>query len=305
MADDPREWNVQQLASALGFSAVADLSDALGSINTFGYRLFVLDQGRKKRVIASPRDWLKRLQRRANESLLANLPISSVVYSRPGRSVVQNARQHLHRRFMTVLDVADCFPSTSMSMVRRSLEGMGLREDVAGALTRLTTFRGFLQQGPPTSPAIQNVVFRPIDDALLELANSHSASYTRYGDDMAFSSDQPLHRLDRRAVRVLRRFGYGTNEAKCHVWGPSDRHTLTKIVVNSSLSATPEYLKSLGKLLSALRSGDCRLTDDQIRGKIAWVSALDPDLGRLLERRRRLNASYMRDSGAPALTLAR
>jgi RNA-directed DNA polymerase len=281
---DRHDWDLAWLATGLGFSSTSELGAALGSIDRRGYNLFALtDHGR--RVISAPRPWLKALQRNANRAIFDQFPVSDSVYSRRGRGVVANAKLHLGNSYMTVMDVEDCFPSTSKAGVLHSLEDLGLPAAVAGALTRLCTYHGFLPQGPPTSPAVLNVVFRPIDEALIEVASAHDALYSRYMDDLAFSGMHPLKRLDRDVCRVLSRFGYGTNSAKRRVWGPADPHTVTKIVVSTSLNPTPEFLRALSAQLDSLEIGNCRLTYEQLRGKINWVKDVNQALGRSLEQR--------------------
>lgn len=283
---DPREWELSSVAALLGFGSTAEFAAALASVDR-GYTLFVLRDERRRRVISAPHKWLKTLQRRAYDSIIGRLPLSDRVYCCPDRGVVAYAEQHLDSAYMTVMDVADCFPSTSMHAVFTSFEGSGVPRDVAGALTRLTTHHGFLPQGPPTSPAVLNVVFRPIDEVLMEAAARRGAIYTRYMDDLAFSGSVPLDGLDREVIRILRRFGYRSNPAKRRVWGPNDPHTVTKIVVSTTLNPTPEFLKALTQHLVRMRTGQCQLTDAQIRGKINWVAEVNRVLGRTFERQRR------------------
>jgi hypothetical protein len=104
-------------------------------------------------------------------------------------------------------------------------------------------------------------------------------------DDLAFSGPIPLTGLDREISQVLRQFGYQINLSKRRVWGPSDRHTVTGIVVDTTLNPTPEFLRDLTRLLIGLNDGDCRLTATNIVGKINWVTSLNPVLGAALRRR--------------------
>jgi RNA-directed DNA polymerase len=283
---DPQEWDLQRVAVELGFSDRAHLESALGAVHGRGYHVFRLPDGRgRSRVISAPHDWLKIIQRRAYDSLLRELPISDAVYNRAGRGVIKNAEQHLGHAYLTIVDVADCFPSTTVETVRNAFLRLGVPSDVAGALTRLGTHRGFLPQGPPTSPGILDLVFSPIDERLLELAAIYGATYTRYMDDLAFSGDQSLDGLRRRVGRALRDFRYSSNQRKCRVWGPNDPHTVTKIVVNTTLNPTPEFLEALTTHLCQLEAGNCRLTQAQLRGMVNWVSRLNPLLGKRLASR--------------------
>jgi RNA-directed DNA polymerase len=282
---DRRDWDLATLAVELEFSTTSELCAALGSIDSSGYSLFALTDERSRRVISAPRRWLKALQRKANEKVFSGFWVSDSVYNCRGRGVIANAERHIGNNYLTVVDVNDCFPCTSTQAVLDAFATLGLRPAVAGALTRLTTYHGFLPQGPPTSPAVLNVVFRPIDEALADVARAYDAVYTRYMDDLAFSGNRPLGGLDRGVERVLRQFGYRGNSKKRRVWGPNDRHTVTKIVVNTKLNPEPEFLHALSMHLTRLEAGNCQLTEAQLRGKINWVTSLDKELGRSFAKR--------------------
>ncbi len=249
-----------------------------------GYSPFHLTTGSKRRTIHRPQPWLKSLQRDVLDQVLSRYAVSGAVYSQRGRGVIENARQHLDRSYMAVLDVQDCFPSTRLYMVRDAFDRLGLNETAVRLLSRIVTYQDMLPQGPPSSPAVLNLVFAPVDETLTRLASKYGAIYTRYMDDLAFSSDTPLNGLIRDAEKVIRSSCYRVNMRKRRLWGPEDRHTVTKIVVTSTLNPEPEYLSALAEEIKKSRMGSSSLTFNQLAGRIAWIQALDPALGQRLRR---------------------
>ena len=272
------------VAARMGESIDA-LWSATRRIGRSGYSQFVVKLGSKRRVISAPREWLKSLQSRLYERVLLEFPVSDAVYSQRGRNVVLNAQQHLARTHMVALDIKDCFPSTKRTQVSAALRRAGLDEEAATLITRLTTAKGVLPQGPPTSPYILNLVMAPIDDALSSLAEKFSATYTRYMDDLCFSANQPLADIVGPAAEILATGGYRINEAKKRVWGPNDPHTVTKIIVASSLQPNEEYLHDLTQELETYDPRAGALNKNQLLGKIAWVMQLNAELGVRLMRR--------------------
>ena len=159
---DLREWDLPTLADALGFSATSVMCAAIGSVDKWGYAPFVLTgEGGGRRVIHAPKRWLKEIQRETLRSVINHIPISDLTHSCRGRGVITNAKQHVGNAYVTLMDVADCFPSTKSRAVLESFESVGVRSSVAGTLTRLTTYRGLLPQGPPTSPAVRSETMSP------------------------------------------------------------------------------------------------------------------------------------------------
>lgn len=249
------------------------------------YHRKVVPVGKKRRIIDIPYAELKVVQRSLHDNVFSKLAVADSVYSVGGRGVIKNAQQHLNNPYMAVLDIADCFPTITVAMIREALNRHGFDPLATRYITRLVTLRGRLPQGPPSSPGVMNIVLSEIDAELGTAALVDGATYTRYMDDMCFSGVHDLCSLATDARVILRRHGFDTNPAKTRRWGPADRHTITKIVVSSELSPTPEYLFALTTELERDMCGRSVLSRDDLEGRIAWVIALNPALGERLRRR--------------------
>jgi len=240
--------------------------------------------GSKKRVIDAPYPELKAIQRKLHDRVLHTIPCANAVYGVAGKGVIKNAQQHLKQPFMAVLDIADCFPSITVAMIREALYRAGFDEVAARHITRLVTLRGRLPQGPPSSPAIMNIVLAELDSELEQAAIAEGCVYTRYVDDLCVSGDHDLSALLVRARGIIRHNGFRTNKRKTRCWGPREPHTVTKILVASSLSPTQEYLNALKHELKRSHDHISLRDRNRLEAKIGWVSALNPALGEQLER---------------------
>jgi len=248
------------------------------------YSRQILQIGTKQRVIDVPRPELKAIQRKVHDRVLRTIPCASAVYGIAGKGVIKNAQQHLKQPFMAILDIADCFPSITVAMIRHALYRAGFDDIAVRHITRLVTLRGRLPQGPPSSPAIMNIVLDMVDAELELVATAEGCVYTRYMDDICFSGDHDLSSLLVRARAILQRNGFRINKRKTRCWGPGDRHTVTKILVASSLSPTPEYLNALKNELKRSNSHMSLRDRNRLRAKIGWVRALNSALGKQLDR---------------------
>ena len=87
-------------------------------------------------------------------------------------------------------------------------------------MTLLTTHRGSLPQGAPTSPALSNCVNREMDERLTRRATAAGARVTRYCDDMLFCWRRgrgPASDFRSAVGATLSEFGYALHPRKG--WG--------------------------------------------------------------------------------------
>lgn len=245
------------------------------------YRRRLIRTGEKERLLEIPAARLLGVQTRLLREVLQRVPIPACVFGVRGKGVIANAEQHVTQGHMAVLDIADCFPSTRVDLVRGALEACGFSTEAAHLVTQLTTTNGRLPQGAPTSPALLNIVLRDTDAELAARARRAGAIYTRYMDDLCFSGRTELSSLVAYAKGALRRRGFRHNPAKCRSWGLGEPHTVTKIIVTTELNARPEYISALTTAIRDCRHNAAML--ERLRGRIAWVRALNRRSGLMLE----------------------
>lgn len=145
------------------------------------------------RTISQPHDKLKRTQREILKHLSALYrPRACVQGFVEGRSIATNAAIHAGRRWVLNLDLRDFFPSVHFGRVRGMLASSPYRIDmtVATVIAQLCTDDESLPQGAPTSPILSNMVCGRLDSELMRLARRYDCAYTRYADDITFSTDR-------------------------------------------------------------------------------------------------------------------
>lgn len=113
-----------------------------------------------------------------------------------GRSPYTNAEAHLAKKFILNLDISNFFEHIKIETVEATFLRLGAQPDVAQALAKFCTVNGVLPQGTHTSPDIANHCFSDIDQLLSTYASTHDLTYTRYADDMTFSSDTRIKASD-------------------------------------------------------------------------------------------------------------
>jgi len=104
-------------------------------------------------------------------------------------------------------------------------------------IIELCTFEGFTAQGFPTSPMLANIVMRGFDQSMKEYCDECGIAYTRYADDLAFSSTRMTKfelkkAIKQKAYRLLWAYGFAPNKKKT-VWkSNAGRLKICGVVVN-------------------------------------------------------------------------
>lgn len=131
----------------------------------------------------------------------------------PGRRPSAAAVPHVGKRWIQKLDIADFFASTSPQHVQKAFTSLGATPSVAKTLADLTTHAGSLPTGARTSPFLSNLVLADFDYTMARAAEVNGVSYSRYADDLVFSSDERFD-MTAEAAAALRPLGYELNRRK-------------------------------------------------------------------------------------------
>ncbi len=213
------------------------------------YRHFnvIKKSGNGVRTISSPRRDLKEVQRAIAKELSTQYKVPDCTHGFiEGKSVTSNASMHTRKKFILNIDLLDFFPSISSSRIRGFFsKTLDFPADMADILTNLVCDNGSLPQGAPTSPVLSNLICHPMDKALIAFASRNRITYTRYADDLVFSStsryksrllyNQETSGLDAVAQdikSIIAKNGFKINVAKIHIANCGSRQTVNGIIVN-------------------------------------------------------------------------
>lgn len=185
-----------------------------------------------------------------------------------GRSVVTNANVHVGMEYVYNIDLKDFFPSIHQARVWKRLQVppfkftqsianllAGIccmkesREDEKGNKTNVYV----LPQGAPTSPVITNMICDKLDYYLSRLAKRFNMNYTRYADDITFSSMRFVYSKNGKFIqelhRIIKEQGFTINESKTRLQRRGTRQEVTGIIVSDKLNVTQKYVRDIRNLL--------------------------------------------------------
>ena len=217
-----------------------------------------------------------------------------------GKSIVTNAREHRNRLYVFNVDLADFFPSINFGRVRGffiSDKNFALDPRAAMVLARIACHENKLPQGSPCSPVISNLIAHVLDMHLVQLASKSGCTYSRYADDLTFSTNEKTFPSD-----IARRTGPDS-----HVWGPSaklreivkhcgfhinpqktnmqycdSRQMVTGLIVNRKVNVRSEYRHNVRAMVHSLLNTGSFVTLNkeegtlnQLHGMLGFIDGID------------------------------
>ncbi len=217
------------------------------------------------REIRAPISALKIIQRKLNQVLQQvykpRKPVHSFIH---GESIVKNAKVHVSREWVLNIDLKDFFPTISFQRVRGLFikKPYEIGEAAATVLAQICCHESKLPQGAPTSPIISNMICSKLDNELHRLAIKHKCKYTRYADDITFSSQaydfpsalvknvtQGEIELGNELEGIINDNWFEVNADKVRLRRKNLRQEVTGLVVNEKVNVKRRYVRQIRAML--------------------------------------------------------
>lgn len=270
--------------------SLTDLAKLLGfTPKGVSYVLYKMDSAKKYRsfdipkksggvrTIHAPEPQLALLQARLAELLYACVHERKQENARfwfashgfhQGRTIVSNAEVHKRRRFVFNLDLADFFGTINFGRVRGFFihdSMFSLEPKVATVIAQIACHGNALPQGSPCSPVISNLIGNILDSRLLALARDSRCTYTRYADDLTFSTNEnafpteiavKVHgaewKVGTKLKKTIEKTGFYINPAKTRMSLRQSRQAVTGLVVNAKANINQDYYRAARAMCNSL-----------------------------------------------------
>lgn len=179
-----------------------------------------------------------------------------------GRSIVDNAKLHLRKKYVYNIDLQNFFHSLDRNKVKLIFMSppfnlRNTKEPIAFFLSSLFThpielngdLKYVLPQGSPASPIISNLLCQALDRRLTGLAKRYGAVYSRYADDITFSSDKNIFKESDFQIELKRIIETNQklfiNNDKIRLQKKGYRQEVTGLTVNEKLNVSKKYIKEI------------------------------------------------------------
>jgi RNA-directed DNA polymerase len=236
-------------------------------INNPKYKVFNIPKKKGgSRIIQAPNNELKSIQTILNEYLQ-----SYYYWIKPSEShgftinpnetiktcnILENAKPHVGKNYVLNLDLKDFFPSISANKVYElfTSELFKFNEQIATLFTLLLTNKGFLPIGSPSSPVISNFICISLDNDLLNYAIKNQLTFTRYADDLTFSSNQLIDKNHIEEInQIIANHHFQINHKKTRISKYSSKQVVTGLTVNEKPNIDRVLLKKIRAMVFDLQ----------------------------------------------------
>lgn len=257
-----------------------------------------------KRTICAPNDNLKDIQKKIASALWKRQqevwkrkrelspkgfePKISHAFEKK-KSIITNANVHRNKRFVLNVDLENFFDSFHFGRVKGFFEKnkdfcMGVQ--AATAVAQLTCVNGRLPQGAPSSPIITNLICQILDIRILQVAKRYKLDYTRYADDLTFSTNARDFLDDyleffQALKKEIERAGFCLNEKKTRMQFNDSRQVVTGLTVNKKINVNRDYVIATRAMANSLyKTGEFLIGNDsgsldQLEGRFSFINQLD------------------------------
>jgi len=237
------------------------------------------------RVIKAPCRKLKYVQHILKDVLYEIYPVRPSVYGFVrDRSIVDNAKRHLSKKFIFNVDLKNFFPSIHYGRVRRLFKAppFNFNDSVSAILAQICCVDNSLPQGAPTSPIVSNMIAWKLDAQLQKLAQQGNSTYTRYADDITFSFScrkkllpSDIVKLDNDGValpgsklaQIITENGFEINQDKVRLAGVNQRMEVTGLTVNDFPNVGRKYVRQISSILNAWRKYGYDAAEKELNSK--------------------------------------
>lgn len=260
----------KDLAALIGYKPAALTSIVYKTPAALKYTIFDIDKkSGGKRTIKAPMPKLKKLQSHLSHLLYQcldeiemNMALKPISFGfRKDRSIAANAARHKRHKWILNLDLEDFFPSFNFGRVRGFFlkdKAFSLCPEVATTIAQIACDGTALPQGSPCSPVISELIGQVLDMRLVRLAKKYRVTYTRYADDITFSTSQKefpsglatqdmtdpaAWRLSTELVNIVTQCGFKINSAKTRMHFRGSRQMVTGLVVNEKVNIRSDYYR--------------------------------------------------------------
>lgn len=267
-------------------------------VESFYYSFDIPKKDGTLRNINAPSGTLKIIQSKLKDSLYEyqtlirkenNIKANISHAFEKNKSIISNARIHKNKRFIFCIDLKNFFNAFHFGRVLGFFllnRYFRLPKEVAVTIAQIACYKGILPQGAPSSPIITNLICQTLDIHVLKIAKKYKLDYTRYADDLTFSTNNKVFldikdKFYQELKREIEKSGFSINEEKKRLIYNDSRQIVTGLVVNKKINVPHNFYKTTRAMLHSLyTTGEFKIDGEkgtiaQLEGRLSFIDQIE------------------------------
>lgn len=236
----------------------------------------------KERLISQPNKKLKGLQSWILVNILERLNVSNSCKGfERGSSTFHNAEPHRSANALLTIDLKDFFTTVTQKQVFNIFKSIGYNNLISVIFSNICTYNEALPQGSPCSPKLANLAAWKLDVRIQGYVGKRGVNYTRYADDLSFSSLTPLKvvHIIPMIKKIIEEEKFKINPSKTRIAGLSRAKVVTGLVLSDqSIGIGKNNYKTLRAMIHRLtfssEQSNTKLFN-QVKGWLAYLNSVD------------------------------
>lgn len=251
------------------------------------------------RTIYHPSKKLKKIQRFIAKEIFDKMPVHESVFSyKKNISIKHLAEKHKADRFLLRIDFKDFFPSLKGENIREFLEENQSYLEYKLLDKELTLINLFvcrtntLTIGSPSSPIISNVILYYFDDDINNYCSKFDIKYSRYADDLYFSTNNANVLKDILEFIKKYKFKYGiklkVNDDKSVFTSKKRRRLITGLTLttDNKVSIGRKQKRYIKSLIFKYINEQIELKDKvYLKGYLSYLKSVEPTYIEILKNK--------------------
>lgn len=296
----PVIFDISHLANLMGVS-IESLNYYIKNSNDFYKNYKIRKKSGGFRTISAPSLNLKKIQRWILDNVLVYFHTNECSFGfKKNSNIKYNAQQHTSKEIVYNIDLKDFFPSISGQSIYFLFYNLGYSSSVSFAFMRLLSFNNSLPQGSPCSPCVANIICFNMDNELQSFATKIDATYTRYADDLTFSTNNKLTNFKKDTIKIkkiIEYYGFKLNKKKERIQLSYQPQIVTGLIVNDGVKVRRKFKKKIEQEiyycekfgvyshLDRSHKSHKSFYKEYIYGKVNFLNDIEPEIARDFRKR--------------------
>ncbi len=229
------------------------INDTIFQIEKFYSKIEIpKKRGTRTIYVIDQKSSLYQIQKNIQKNFLAQIkiPICAKGFYKE-TSYCDFLKEHVGKKYYMRMDIKEFFDSITVDQIYENLQDIVKSIDAIRLILGICTYHGGLPQGAVTSPMLSNLVFRRIDQRILKYCQKFDVTYTRYADDLLFSSNNIDFKnkkwFYKKIKYILQENGFKSNYSKRRM--ETEKLCLGGFVVEQEISLSRKKLNNINKIL--------------------------------------------------------